>query len=116
MLVVNQNRYRNNKLVYTLFFIHISYSNLYCNSRLPDIFFYDTFTNIPILGGIYKFFTTKQRIPVTTLIGLFTSFIRNEIHYHKQYDIVDNIEPEAVEIAYEFIVNYISQMDNDIID
>lgn len=55
----------------------------------------------------------KEGIHATTLIGLSTSFIRKEIHYHTQYDTVDKIEPEAVEIAFKLIVNFISQIDNE---
>ncbi|OLS29385.1 MAG: hypothetical protein HeimC2_00150 [Candidatus Heimdallarchaeota archaeon LC_2] len=57
----------------------------------------------------------KEGIHATTLIGLSTSFIRHEIHYHTQYDTVDKIEPEAVKVALELLFNFISQMDNDIL-
>ena len=58
----------------------------------------------------------KEGIHATTLIGLSTSFIRNEIHYHTQYDTMEKIEPEAVKIVFELVVYFISQMDQDITD
>ncbi|MHA2097784.1 MAG: M28 family metallopeptidase [Candidatus Kariarchaeaceae archaeon] len=56
----------------------------------------------------------KVGIHATTLIGLSTSFIRNERHYHTQYDTIDKIEHEAVEVALKLVTNYISTMDNEI--
>ncbi|MCE7733403.1 MAG: Zn-dependent exopeptidase M28 [Candidatus Heimdallarchaeota archaeon] len=53
----------------------------------------------------------KEGIHATTLIGLSTSFVRNETHYHTQYDTVDKIEPEAVEISLKLVVNTISHID-----
>ncbi|MFV2016745.1 MAG: M28 family metallopeptidase, partial [Candidatus Heimdallarchaeota archaeon] len=53
----------------------------------------------------------KEGIHATTLIGLSTSFIRNETHYHTQFDSVDKIEPEAVEATLKLVVNFILQTD-----
>lgn len=47
------------------------------------------------------------------MIDLSTSFVRTEMHYHSQFDTVDKIEPEAVEITLKLGVNVISQFDTD---
>lgn len=58
----------------------------------------------------------KEGIQATTLIGLSTSFIRNERHYHTQYDTIDKIEPEVVEIAIKLIMDYVIQSDVEMLD
>ncbi len=82
-----------------------------CQDIAAELGYHLKTINAPFGSGTDAAAFAENGVAATTIIGMPASLFASEYIYHTSKDTVENIEPEAVEAAFNIVANYIADSD-----